>query len=89
MKGYYLCGDASQVLDTVMNIREECRFWLCRQIRITIQKWYDFIESEASAESTIILQYKGAKKNHYGTIICNRTEIEHSWVGVSTLRWTG
>ncbi len=30
MKGYYLCGDASRVLDTVMNYREEFCFWLCR-----------------------------------------------------------
>ena len=72
-----------------MNIREECCFWLCRQIRITIQEWHDCIESEASAESTMLLQYEGAKKTYYGTIIWNRTEIEHSWVGVSTLRWTG
>jgi hypothetical protein len=50
MKGYYLCGDASIVLDALMDMCEEFSFWLCRQIRITIQEVFDYIESKASAE---------------------------------------
>ena len=37
MKGYYLCGDASTVLDALMDMCEEYSFWLRRKIRVTIQ----------------------------------------------------
>lgn len=72
-----------------MDMCEEYCFWFCRQIRRTIQECYNSLPNASSEELSKVLRYEGAKKSHSGTNILNRTAIEHSWVDVSTLRWTG
>ena len=53
MKGYYLCGDASQVLDRLMDMPDWYCFWLRRKIHVTIQEGYSFLSERFFGTNTV------------------------------------